>query len=109
MAEVIGVRFKNTGKVYYFDPQGQTVEKGAMAIVETARGMECGEVALENREVADESIVQPLRKLIRLATKEDLKKVAENHIKEKKAFKACEKKIAERFPHPVHLHRQPQG
>ena len=96
MAEVIGVRFKNTGKVYYFDPQGQTVEKGAMAIVETARGMECGEVALENREVADESIVQPLRKLIRLATKEDLKKVAENHIKEKKAFKACEKKIAER-------------
>ena len=96
MAEVIGVRFKNTGKVYYFDPQGQTVEKGAMAIVETARGMECGEVALENREVADESIVQPLRKLVRLATKEDLKKVAENHIKEKKAFKACEKKIAER-------------
>ena len=64
--------------------------------METARGMECGEVALENREVADESIVQPLRKLIRLATKEDLKKVAENHIKEKKAFKAsAEKKIAE--------------
>ena len=49
MAEVIGVRFKNTGKVYYFDPQGQRLEKGSMAIVETARGMECGEVALENR------------------------------------------------------------
>ena len=62
MAEVIGVRFKNTGKVYYFDPQGQRLEKGSMAIVETARGMECGEVALENREVADESIVQPLRR-----------------------------------------------
>ena len=96
MAEVIGVRFKNTGKVYYFDPQGIQVEKGSMAIVETARGLECGEVALANREVADESIVQPLRRLIRLATPEDLKKVAENHIKEKKAFRACEKKIAER-------------
>ena len=96
MAEVIGVRFKNTGKVYYFDPQGEQVEKGSMAIVETARGMECGEIAMANREVADESIVQPLRKLVRLATPEDLKKVAENHIKEKKAFKACEKKIAER-------------
>ena len=96
MAEVIGVRFKNTGKVYYFDPQGIQVEKGSMAIVETARGLECGEVALQNREVADESIVQPLRRLIRLATLEDLKKVAENHIKEKKAFRACEKKIAER-------------
>lgn len=83
MAEVIGVRFKNTGKVYYFDPQGETLEKGAMAIVETARGTECGEVALENREVSDESIVQPLRKVIRRATPEDLKKVAENHIKEK--------------------------
>ena len=91
MAEVIGVRFKNTGKVYYFDPQGQRLEKGSMAIVETARGMECGEVALENREVADESIVQPLRKVIRPATREDLKRVAENHLKEKKAFKACER------------------
>ena len=67
MAEVSGVRFKNTGKVYYFDPQGIQVEKGSMAIVETARGLECGEVALANREVADESIVQPLRRLIRLA------------------------------------------
>ena len=69
MAEVIGVRFKNTGKVYYFDPQGIQVEKGSMAIVETARGLECGEVALANREVADESIVQPLRRLIRLFEK----------------------------------------
>lgn len=86
MAEVIGVRFKNTGKVYYFDPQGVEVEKGAFAIVETARGVECGEVAMENRQVSDENIVQPLRKLIRIATPEDLKKVAENHIKEKKSI-----------------------
>ena len=96
MAEVVGVRFKNTGKVYYFDPQGQRLQKGDMAIVETARGTECGEVALENRQVEDESIVQPLRKVVRPATPEDLKKVAENHIKEKKAFKACQRKIAER-------------
>ena len=96
MAEVIGVRFKNTGKVYYFDPQSQRLEKGSMAIVETARGMECGEVALENREVADESIVQPLRKVIRPATRFKSSRVAENHLKEKKAFKACERKIAER-------------
>jgi cell fate regulator YaaT (PSP1 superfamily) len=95
MAEVIGVRFKNTGKVYYFDPAGETVEKGEMVIVETARGLECGETAMENRDVNDESIVQPLRKLIRKATKEDLKKVEENRKKEASAFVACEKKIAD--------------
>lgn len=96
MAEVIGVRFKNTGKVYYFDPGEETLQKGEMAIVETARGVECGEVAMENREVSDASIVQPLRKLVRRATAEDLQKVAENRKKEKNAFKACEKKIADR-------------
>ena len=59
MAEVIGVRFKNTGKVYYFDPQGEQVEKGAMAIVETARGMECGEVALERSEEHTSELQSP--------------------------------------------------
>ncbi len=96
MAEVIGVRFKSTGKVYYFDPGGARLQKGEMAIVETARGMECGEVAMENREVRDTAIVQPLRKLIRKATPEDLRQVEENHRKEKSAFKACEKRIAAR-------------
>ena len=86
MAEVIGVRFKNTGKVYYFDPNGEQLQKGDKAIVETARGVECGEVAMENREVEDSSIVQPLRKLVRKATQEDLQRVAENHKKEKSAF-----------------------
>ena len=93
MAEVIGVRFKNTGKVYYFDPQGIQVEKGSMAIVETARGLECGEVALQNREVADESIVQPLRRLIRLATPEDLKKVAENTSRRKRPFGPARRRL----------------
>ena len=96
MAEVIGVRFKNTGKVYYFDPDGKTVEVGGYAVVETARGIECGEIAMENRGVPDDSIVQPLKKLIRVATKEDMRRVAENEIKAKNAFTLCEKKIAER-------------
>ena len=96
MAEVIGVRFKNTGKVYYFDPNGVTLDKGDRAIVETARGVECGEVAMENRDVPEDSIVQPLRKVVRKATKEDLQKVEENHKKEKSAFKACERRIAAR-------------
>lgn len=96
MAEVIGVRFKSTGKVYYFDPGEEKLEKGEMAIVETARGIECGEVAMENREVKDSAIVQPLRRLIRRATPQDLKQVEENHKKEKSAFKACERRIVSR-------------
>ena len=94
MAEVIGVRFKNVGKVYYFDPDGNRLAKGDMVIVETARGVECGEIAMENREISDEGIVQPLKKLIRVATKEDLKKVEDNLQKEKSAFDICLKKIA---------------
>lgn len=96
MAEVIGVRFKNMGKVYYFDPNGEKLAVGDRAVVETARGLECGEVALANRDVAEETIVQPLKKLMRKATKDDLRRVAENEIKAKNAFALCEKKIAER-------------
>ncbi len=65
MAEIIGVRFKQVGKVYYFDPAGIQVQKGDSVIVETARGVECGEVAMENRQVSDESIVKPLKQVIR--------------------------------------------
>ena len=93
MAEVIGVRFKEVGKVYYFDPNGIQMKKGAMAIVETARGVECGEVAMENREIEDKDIVHPLKKMIRKATQGDLKKVEENRKKERHAFEICEKKI----------------
>lgn len=94
MAEVIGVRFKNVGKVYYFDPNGTTLNSGDHVIVETARGVECGEVALGNHDVPEESITQPLKKLIRPATPQDLKKVLENKEKEKSAFQICLKKIA---------------
>ena len=93
MAIVVGVRFKEVGKVYYFDPDGATLKKGDFVIVETARGVECGEVAMENRDVPEESIVQPLKKLLRLATEEDLKHVAENKLHEKNAFEICSRKI----------------
>lgn len=93
MAEVIGVRFKEVGKVYYFDPNGIQMKKSDMAIVETARGVECGEVAMENREIEDKDIVHPLKKMIRKATQGDLKKVEENRKKERHAFEICEKKI----------------
>ena len=95
MAEVIGVRFKEVGKVYYFDPKGIQMKKGDRAIVETARGLECGEVAMENREVDDNHIIFPLKTVVRRATEADLKKVAENEKKQKDAFAICEKKIAE--------------
>lgn len=92
MAEIIGVRFKNVGKVYYFDPDGKQLEKGSKVIVETSRGIECGEVAMKNRQVSEDKLVQPLKKLIRMATVEDLKRVEENHKKEKTAFQICLKK-----------------
>ncbi|MBQ4626921.1 MAG: stage 0 sporulation family protein [Clostridia bacterium] len=94
MAEVIGVRFKEVGKVYYFDPDGQTLKKGDRVIVETVRGVECGEVAMDNREIDDEEIVKPLKKLIRTATEEDIKRAQANKEKEKEAFAICQKKIA---------------
>lgn len=94
MAEIVGVRFKDVGKVYYFDPVGVKLAKGERVIVETARGIECGEVAMDNREVPDEEIAHSLKRIIRKATDDDLKKVEENRQKEKNARAICEKKIA---------------
>ncbi len=93
MAAVIGVRFKNVGKVYYFAPGEHTLKIGDKVIVETARGIECGEVAMGNKEVAEEEIPQPLKSVIRVATQEDLAHVAENAAREKSAFAICNKKI----------------
>ena len=95
MAEVIGVRFKEVGKVYYFDPDNKKLNIGDTVIVETARGIECGRIAMENKVVEDNDIVHPLKKLIRKATKEDFKRLEENKRKEKEALKICEKKIAD--------------
>lgn len=93
MAEVVGVRFKEVGKVYYFDPNGIECKKGDTVIVETSRGVECGEIAMENKQVEDDQIVNPLKPVIRMTTEEDLKTVKENKEKEKEAFKICEQKI----------------
>lgn len=95
MAEVIGVRFKEVGKVYYFDPKGEKLNNGDMVIVETARGIECGQVATANKNVPDEEIIHPLKPLIRKATENDLKHVEENKKRQQEAFKICEKKIAD--------------
>lgn len=94
--EVIGVRFKEVGKVYFFDPEGKKYQKGAKVIVETSRGTECGEVAADNRFVEPERVVMPLKKVIRTATEADLKRVEDNHEKEKEAFGKCEEKIRAR-------------
>lgn len=95
MAEVIGVRFKEGGKVYYFDPDKNKLKNDDVVIVETSRGIECGTVAIANKEVADDEIVHPLKKLIRKATKEDRRRLEENKRKEKEALKICEQKVAE--------------
>ena len=95
MANIIGVRFKKAGKIYFFDPDGKQVEKGEHVIVETAMGMEYGEVAIANRQLPQEKIVAPLKKIVRVATKQDAKQNDENKKQEKEAFKVCEKKIKE--------------
>lgn len=94
MTEVIGVRFKKVGKVYYFDPHGIAVQKGTPVIVETARGLEYGEVTLPNTQLEDERIIQPLKPLIRVATPADTAVMEQNETFEKDAFRICEAKIA---------------
>ena len=93
MAEVIGVRFKEAGKTYYFDPKAVQYECGTHVIVETARGVEFGLITIANREVPDEEITAPLKPVIRNANAEDYKTVAENKEKEKRAIEVCNEKI----------------
>lgn len=95
MADIIGVKFREVGKVYYFDPNGEQLNRGDHVIVETSRGVECGEVAMANREVDDATISHPLKKMIRKATQEDLDRVNNNKEREKKAFGICTAKIRE--------------
>ncbi len=95
MAEVVGVRFKEVGKIYYFDPDLKKLKKGDRVIVETARGIECGEVALENRDISEDEIMHPLKPIIRLACEDDIKIAEQNRKKEAEAFSVCEKKIEE--------------
>lgn len=93
MTEIIGVRFKKTVKIYYFSPAGIKAEEGTLVIVETARGVECGEVVMPNRSIDDSQITAPLKEIIRIVTPQDMKILEQNRIKEKNAFKICEEKI----------------
>ena len=93
MIKVIGVRFRQAGKVYYFDPLDMNIEKGEHVIVETARGIEYGNVVLGIREVEDDRFVLPLKPVIRVATAEDDEREAVNRVKEKEAFNICLEKI----------------
>ena len=95
MANIIGVRFKKPGKIYFFDPDGKKVEKGNFVIVETSMGKEYGDVAIANRIIPDEKLEKPLKKIIRIATNKDKKQHEENKVKEKEALKLCEEKIKE--------------
>ena len=95
MANIIGVRFKKAGKIYFFDPDNKQIARGEHVIVETSMGMEYGEVVIANRQLPQEKIVAPLKKIIRVATKQDAKQNEENKKQEKEAFKICEKKIKE--------------
>ena len=93
MTTVIGVRFRTAGKIYYFDPQKLNIKKGQHVIVETARGIEYGTVVIGCREVDDSKVIQPLKSVIRIATKEDDGIEARNREKEKDAFRICLEKI----------------
>ncbi len=95
MTNIIGVRFKNMGKVYYFASAGLTFRKGDHAIVETSRGLECGEVVMENRDMEDSEILKPLKAVVRAATEADVRRAEENAEKEEKALAVCAERIAE--------------
>lgn len=94
MTEVIGVRFRRAGKIYFFAPGEEEIKTGMHVIVETSRGVEYGEIVLGPREVEEDKVLQPLRPVIRIATKEDDDRQAENKKKEKEAFQICLDKIA---------------
>ena len=95
MIKVVGVRFRNVGKIYYFSPKNLHIEADDHVIVETARGVEYGKVVLAPRDVEDDKVVQPLKEVIRIATPKDDEKEEQNRKKEKEAYKICLKKIKE--------------
>ncbi len=93
--EIIGIRFKDVGKVYYFSPNKVQFKAGDMAIVETARGVECGEIVLPNRMISESSIVSPLKSIMRKATPADVAQLEENLKKEKEIMQVFSDKIAQ--------------
>lgn len=95
MKNIIGVRFKKLGKIYFFNPKGLRIRKGDKVIVETAQGEEYGEVLIPNRYVEDDKIIAPLKKVVRIANYKDHKRAQECKKIEKEAFEVCQKKIKE--------------
>ena len=93
MVKVVGIRFRNAGKIYYFGPGDLDLKAGMHAIVETARGVEIGTVITNPREVSEESVVQPLKPVLRIATEADERQAEKNIEKEKEAFRICLEKI----------------
>ncbi len=93
MIKVIGVRFRQAGKIYFFDPLDMPITKGQHVIVETARGIEYGNVVMGIKEVSEDQVVLPLKAVIRIATQEDDRKEAANAVKSKEAFGICLEKI----------------
>jgi cell fate regulator YaaT (PSP1 superfamily) len=96
MVEIIGVRFRKNGKIYYFSPQGEKIKTGTKVIVETVRGVECGEVALDNRLIKNKDSYSEVKPIIRIANQADLEKEAANREKEKEALKYCEERVIAR-------------
>lgn len=93
MRNIVGVRFKKPGKIYFFDPGKLEIQMQDQVVVETSMGQEIGEVVVSKREVPEQSLTAPLKRVIRVATQNDLKHDKENREKEKEAFKICEEKI----------------
>lgn len=94
MTKIVGVRFRNAGKIYYFDPEEMEMETGTHVIVETARGVEFGTVMIPSKEVEDDKVTQPLKPVIRIATEEDERQQQRNKEKQEGAYKICQEKIA---------------
>ena len=95
MIKIVGVRFKNAGKIYYFDPVDFEIEKDIDVVVETARGLEFGRIVVGPKEIEEEKLISPLKPIIRIATEEDKAIYRENKEKAKETFEICQQKIKE--------------
>ena len=93
MLKIIGVRFKSVGKIYYFDPGDTEINNGDKVIVETSRGVECGEVVMTDREIDESNFKNPIKPIIKKADERDLKTIERNKQKEQEAFEICRQKI----------------
>ncbi len=95
MTDIVSVRFKDSGKIYYFSPGEYKISPGEYVIVETARGVECAKAVSGNKTVEENAIVSPLKPVLRVATKQDIETLENNKVKEKKAYEICSRKIKE--------------